>query len=172
MKEKRNFENETANETKKRRNGLDEGRKEVDEIFTHDFRLVRRLHFPRLDFDPVDAPEERVGADVLLALLAAAEALDRQLRQELDAESTLKLADRQSSTSTYPFANLLRLLGQRLWVGDVVVGDGGEQLLLVLAVERRLADEHFVEQHPVSPPIHALAVRLVLNNLQHNRGDA
>ena len=46
---------------------------------------------------------------------------------------------------SYPLANLLGLPRERLGVGDRVVGDGGEELLLVLAVEGRLPDEHLVE---------------------------
>jgi hypothetical protein len=49
-----------------------------------------------------------------------------------------------------------------------VVGDGSEEFLLVLAVKRRLADQHFVEQDAVSPPIHAAPVRLVQDDLQTN----
>ena len=46
-----------------------------------------------------------------------------------------------------------------------MVGDGCEQLLLVLAIERWLADQHLVEQDPESPPVHRLSVRLVVDDL-------
>ena len=62
-------------------------------------------------------------------------------------------------------ADFLGLSRQRLWVGHVVVGDGREQLLLVLAVERRLPDQHLVEQDPESPPVDRLSVRLVVDDL-------
>ena len=51
-----------------------------------------------------------------------------------------------------PLADVLGLLADGLGVGDGVVGDGGEELLLVLPVEGRLAHQHLVEQHPVRPP--------------------
>ena len=47
-----------------------------------------------------------------------------------------------------------------------MVGDGREELLLVLAVERRLTHEHFVEQHAECPPVNRLVVRLVMNDLE------
>ena len=75
---------------------------------------------------------------------------------------------RRLTFTTYSFANLFSLFGQGLGVGDVVVRDGSEQFLLVFAVERRLADQHFVEQDAVSPPIDAAPVRLVQDDL-HKR---
>ena len=48
-----------------------------------------------------------------------------------------------------------------------MVGDGREELLLVLAVERRLTHEHFVEQHAECPPVNRLVVRLVMNDLEN-----
>lgn len=66
---------------------------------------------------------------------------------------------------SYPFAYFLGLLGQRFGIGDVLIGDGGKELLFVLAVERRLTDEHLVEQNAVRPPVDAPSVRLVQNDL-------
>lgn len=66
---------------------------------------------------------------------------------------------------THPFAHILRLLAQTLRIGDVVVCDGGEQFLLVLAIERRLAHQHFVQQNTVRPPINRLSIRLIQDNL-------
>ena len=65
--------------------------------------------------------------DVILALGAAAEALDWVFSEEA-------------------FAGLLGLLGHGLGVGHVVVCDGGEQLLLVLPVKRRLTHLH-IQKH-------------------------
>ena len=70
------------------------------------------------------------------------------------------------TSKTYCFAYLLGLSGQRLWVGDCMICDGPEQLLFVFAVERRLTNEHLVEQDAVSPPIHRLVVRLVVDDLE------
>lgn len=118
-------------------------------IFTHDFRLERRLHLAILNLLPVDAPEEQVTADVLLASISAAQALRRILGEEA-------------------LAHVLGLLAQVLRIGHVVVRDGSEQLLLVLAVKRRLADEHLVQEDAVRPPVDRLAVRLIEDDL---RGD-
>ena len=53
----------------------------------------------------------------------------------------------------YPFADVLGLLADGLGVADGVVGDGGEQLLLVLAVKRGLTHQHLVQQHAIGPPL-------------------
>ena len=50
---------------------------------THNARLEGRLQLPRLDFLPVNAPEERVVADVRLAGGRASESLRRLLGQQL-----------------------------------------------------------------------------------------
>lgn len=47
-----------------------------------------------------------------------------------------------------------------------MVGDGGKQFFFVFAIERRLSNEHFVQQHPVCPPIHGFAIGLVKDDLQ------
>lgn len=62
---------------------------------------------------------------------------------------------------TYPFADVFRFLAQALRIGHIVVGDGGEQLFLVLAVERRLTDKHFIQQNTIGPPIDRFAVWLI-----------
>ncbi len=46
-----------------------------------------------------------------------------------------------------------------------MIGDGREELLLVLTVEGRLTDEHLVEEDTESPPVNGLAVRLIVNDL-------
>lgn len=73
---------------------------------------------------------------------------------------------------TDSFAYLFSLLGQRLWIGDVLIGDGSKEFLFVFAVERWLADQHFVEKDTVGPPVDATSVRLVQNDLnrpQHQK---
>jgi len=67
-----------------------------------------------------------------------------------------------------PFADFFGLSWKWLGVGDVVVGDGREELLLVLAIEGRLTDEHLVEKDTEGPPVDGLAVRLVVDNLGCN----
>ena len=57
---------------------------------------------------------------------------------------------------THPFADVLGLLADGLGVADGVVGDGGEELLLVLAVKRGLAHQHLIQEHAIGPPSIAL----------------
>ena len=71
------------------------------------------------------------------------------------------------SRTTYAFADFLGLFGERSRVGDGLVADVSEELIFVLAVERRLTAQHFEEQHAVRPPVHTSTVRLVLDYLQH-----
>jgi len=61
----------------------------------------------------------------------------------------------------HSLTNVFRLLGHELGIADTVLQDCHEKFLLVLAIERRLANEHLVEQNPVGPPIDRFAVRLV-----------
>jgi len=85
-----------------------------------------------------------VSPDVLLTSGVAAETLDRILGQELSPSKKLVFLTDQKDYNTHSFAQLLGLFAERLGVGDVVVGDGGEKFLLVLTVEWRLPDEHFI----------------------------
>lgn len=57
------------------------------------------------------------------------------------------------------------VLAEPAGVGRVVGADGEEELLLVEAVEGRLADEHFVQQNPKGPPVHRAAVLLAQQDL-------
>jgi len=82
------------------------------------------------------------------------------------AASSASPARHAPSRATHALAQAHRLLAQRLGVGDVVLGDGREQLVLVLAVERRLAGQHLVEQHAERPPVHGAPVRLVEDDLR------
>merc|ERR1712117_576446 len=120
-----------------------------DVLAVADFGFERRLDLPVGDLLPVDPPEELVALDVLLALLPASKTLRRVLDQK-------------------PFAYLLSLSRERLGVGDGVVGDGREQLLLVLAVERRLSHQHLVQQNSERPPINGLVVRLVVDDFRRD----
>lgn len=62
--------------------------------------------------------------------------------------------------------DVLRVLAEPAGVGGVVGADGQEELLLVVAVERRLANEHLVQQHPERPPVHRAAVLLAQQDLE------
>ena len=53
---------------------------------------------------------------------------------------------------THPFADVLGLLADGLGVADGVVRDGGEELLLVLAIKRWLTHQHLIQEHPIGPP--------------------
>ena len=62
--------------------------------------------------------------------------------------------------SSYPFAYILGLLADGLWVADGVIRDGAEQLLLIFAIKRGLTDQHFVQQNTIGPPIDACTIAL------------
>ena len=66
---------------------------------------------------------------------------------------------------TYPFADVLGLLADGLGVADGVIGDGREQLLLILSVKRGLTHQHLVQQHTISPP---LRQRVKIRKSVHN----
>lgn len=65
--------------------------------------------------------------------------------------------------------DVLGVLGEPAGVGGVVSANGQEELLLVVAVERRLADEHLIQQHPERPPVHGAAVLLAQQDLEGKR---
>ena len=48
----------------------------------------------------------------------------------------------------------------------LLVADRPEELVLVAAVERRLAHHHLVQQDPERPPVHAVRVLHALDNLK------
>ena len=62
--------------------------------------------------------------------------------------------------SSYPFAYILGLLADGLWIADGVVRDGAEQLLLILPIKRGLTHQHFVQQNTIGPPIDACTIAL------------
>ena len=47
-----------------------------------------------------------------------------------------------------------------------MVGDGSEELLLILAIERGLAHQHLVEENSVSPPVNTFTIGLVVDDLE------
>jgi len=61
--------------------------------------------------------------------------------------------------------DVLGVRGEPAGVGGVVGPDGLEQLLLVAAVERGLAQEHLVQQYPERPPVHRAVVLLTQKDL-------
>lgn len=66
----------------------------------------------------------------------------------------------------YLHQKVLGLLLEPARVEGTVHADGVEQLLLVLPVEGRLADQHLVEEHAEGPPVHGVVVLLAQQNLQ------
>lgn len=60
---------------------------------------------------------------------------------------------------------VLGVLTEPAGIEGVVCSYGLEQLLFVAAVERRLADEHLVEQHSKRPPVHRAVVLLTQQDL-------
>lgn len=55
-----------------------------------------------------------------------------------------------------------RIFGYVVRIPWYLIADGPEQLVLVAAAERRLADQHFVQQHAERPPVDGLIVVLTL----------
>lgn len=54
-----------------------------------------------------------------------------------------------------------RYLAQSLGIRYAVIRDSRKELLLIFSIKRRLTNQHLVQQHPIRPPVHGLAVRLV-----------
>ena len=46
------------------------------------------------------------------------------------------------------------LPGQGVWVARRVMQDGVEQVILIVAVERRLTNQHLIQQDAKRPPVH------------------
>lgn len=67
---------------------------------------------------------------------------------------------------SYLHQKVLGLLLEPARVEGTVHADGVEQLLLVLPVEGRLANQHLVEEHAEGPPVHGVVVLLAQQNLQ------
>jgi len=66
----------------------------------------------------------------------------------------------------YLFNEALGLLGDPARVVGGVRPDGLKQLVLVVALEGRLADEHLVHQHAEGPPVHREGVLLSEEDLR------
>ena len=64
---------------------------------------------------------------------------------------------------------LLGLLGEEAGEVGLLVADRPEQLVLVATVERRLPDQHLVEEDAKGPPVHAVAVLQALDDLKHEQ---
>ena len=67
---------------------------------------------------------------------------------------------------THQHQQLLGLLGEEAGEVGLLVADRPEQLVLVAAVEGRLADEHLVEEDTEGPPVHAVGVLHPLDDLR------
>lgn len=48
-----------------------------------------------------------------------------------------------------------------------VVTDGMEQVVFIITVKWRLTNQHLVQQHPKTPPVHRRVVLRALENLYH-----
>ena len=46
-----------------------------------------------------------------------------------------------------------------------MVGDGREQLFLILPFKGRLSTHHLIEENTIGPPVHTVSIGLVVNNL-------
>lgn len=57
-------------------------------------------------------------------------------------------------THTHPLQQVLGLLVDPAGVVRSVHTDGLKQLVLVVSMERRLSDQHLIEQHAERPPVH------------------
>lgn len=71
-----------------------------------------------------------------------------------------------NKSPTDSFADFLGLFGQRFRIGNILIRDGGKEFLFIFTIERRLADQHFVEEDTVGPPVDTLTVRLIQNDLK------
>jgi hypothetical protein len=107
-------------------------------------------------------------SDVFFTVSAAAQPLRWVFGQELAEKKEEEQLPRYLAreTPTHPFANVFRFLAQTFRIWNVVIRDGCEEFFFVLAIEGRLADEHFVEENAVRPPINRFTVRLIQNNLE------
>ena len=72
---------------------------------------------------------------------------------------------RYQIVNTYAFTHRYGLEGHGFWIGDIVIGDGSEQLFFVFAIERRLTGEHLEQKDTIGPPIDTLAIFLIENDL-------
>jgi len=111
-----------------------------------DARQERRLHALVVDVVPVDVAEEGLAHDLLRVRRPAAQPLVRLARQQL-------LQDRDAVARHRD--GVQRLVGE----------DGVVDLVLVLAAEGRLLQEHLVDEHAEGPPVYRAAVLLVEEDL-------
>lgn len=65
--------------------------------------------------------------------------------------------------------NVLGVFGEPTRIDGVVCSYGLKQLFLVAAVERRLTDEHLVQQHAERPPVHWAVVLLPQQDLNPHK---
>lgn len=63
--------------------------------------------------------------------------------------------------------NVFGVFGEPARINRVVCSYGLEQLLFIAAVERRLTDQHLVQQHSERPPVHSAVVLLTQQDLTH-----
>ena len=64
-----------------------------------------------------------------------------------------------------------RFAGQGVGVARRVVQDGVEQVVLVVAMERGLTNQHLVQQHAKRPPVHRGVVAKAFQDLEQCMGE-
>lgn len=111
-----------------------------------DLRQELRGHLFVRDVLPVDIAEEGVAHDLLCVRGAGAKAFGRVARQELlkDGNTIARHVD---------------------WVQGLVGENGVVDFVFVFAAEGGLLEEHLVDQHAESPPVHRAAIFLVKKDL-------
>ena len=137
-----------------------------------------RLNLSRLNLVPINSFKERMWSDLLL-LVPAAKSLHWILRQKLQRNQALnirqlptrylwKIRILQANVNylmTYSFADILGLLAPDPRVPDIIVGDVGEQLLLVLPSEGGVTCHHLIQQHSTRPPVNTCNIIIIIINI-------
>ena len=69
---------------------------------------------------------------------------------------------------SYPFTNVFGFFAYRLGITDSMVCDGRKEFLFILTIKRRLSHKHFIQQHPIGPPVHTGSIALVVDYFRCN----
>ncbi|RUS69786.1 hypothetical protein EGW08_022453, partial [Elysia chlorotica] len=119
--------------------------------FLQNHKRTTRLYLPRLQLLPVDVAIERLRVDWSRWASGHSKSFRRKIRFPPG-----------STDQTHHCGGLPR---RAVRVARGVMEDGVEQIVLVIPMERRLTDEHFVEQDSERPPIHAGIVLVTFDDL-------
>ena len=84
------------------------------------------------------------------------------VRRRLHAKSLDRIPVEQVLQTRY------RVLGYIVWKYDIVMLNGMKEFLFVLAVEGRVAGEHFIKQNAKGPKVHGEVVHLAPQNFGRN----